>query len=36
MPKFNYVITDENGKKKNGSIDAPTKEAALQSIRSIR
>ena len=35
MTKYNYTITDADGKKKNGTIDAPSKDAALQSIRTI-
>ncbi|MDD3862041.1 MAG: type II secretion system F family protein [Candidatus Gracilibacteria bacterium] len=33
MPKFSYAATDVIGKKTEGVVDAPTKEAALQSLR---
>jgi len=32
MPKYNYVVTNEDGKKKEGIIEAPSKDAALQSL----
>jgi len=33
MPKYNYTLTNEDGQKKEGSISAPSKESALQSLR---
>jgi type IV pilus assembly protein PilC len=32
MPKYNYVVTDEDGKKKDGIIEAPSRDSALQSL----
>lgn len=32
MPKYNYVVTNEDGKKKEGIIEAPSRDAALQSL----
>lgn len=34
MPKYSYTLTDEKGKKQEGILDAPNKDAALQSLRS--
>ncbi|MFA7686168.1 MAG: type II secretion system F family protein, partial [Candidatus Gracilibacteria bacterium] len=33
MPKFSYSATDIAGKKTDGTVDAPTKEAALQALK---
>lgn len=35
MTKYNYTLTNEDGKKKEGTINAPSKEAALQSLRTL-
>lgn len=34
MPGFSYVAVDRNGKEKRGSIDADTREKALESLKS--
>ncbi|MFA6917833.1 MAG: type II secretion system F family protein [Candidatus Gracilibacteria bacterium] len=34
MPKFSYTSTDVSGNKEEGIIEAPTKDAALQELRS--
>ena len=34
MPKFKYQVKDKAGKTLNGVIDAETKDAAIQSLRS--